>query len=109
MTDDIRSKVADAIESAIHDALHPFTPYSTVADAAIAAYQQARRIETVAQLDALPDRTVVRSREEVMGDPVERAAEALERFRVVDLTSAFARGNVAKAVVDALGLTKEAK
>jgi len=68
-----------------------------------------RRIETVAQLDALPDRTVVRSREEVMGDPVERAAEALERFRVVDLTSAFARGNVAKAVVDALGLTKEAK
>lgn len=35
-----------------------------------------RRIETVAQLDALPDRTVVRSREEVMGDPVERAAEA---------------------------------
>lgn len=39
-----------------------------------------RRIETVAQLDALPDRTVVRSREEVMGDPVERAAEALERI-----------------------------
>lgn len=44
-----------------------------------------------------------------MFDPVEKAAEALERFRVVDLTSAFARGNVAKAVVDALGLTKEAK
>jgi len=66
MTDDIRSKVADAIESAIHDALHPFTPYSTVADAAIAAYQQARRIEAVEQLDALPDRTVVRSREGVI-------------------------------------------
>lgn len=40
-----RDRVAYAIETAIHDAPHPFTPYTTVADAAISAHLEALKAE----------------------------------------------------------------
>ena len=56
MTDDIRDKVADAIFEQLDiqfDVMPPVINTAIIADAAIAAYHQARRIETVEQLDAL--------------------------------------------------------
>lgn len=41
----VREKVAAAIESAIHDTPNPFTPYTTVADAAIAAHLDALKTD----------------------------------------------------------------
>ncbi|WP_087075917.1 hypothetical protein [Mycobacterium dioxanotrophicus] len=41
----IIEKVATAIETAIHDTPHPFAPYTTVADAAIAAHMEALKAD----------------------------------------------------------------
>ena len=62
MTDDIRDKVADAIFEQLDiqfDVMPSVINTAIIADAAIAAYHQARRIETVEQLDALSNYSVV--------------------------------------------------